>query len=149
MLPTDWQDPLTTGLSLCDSVQKEKNSQASPSTVKLGSLSLMRRTNSFFVSRLHIAYDWHDIQYSWSTNSDPWSCFNLFRLEQLDCSPHYSLQTFPGMTARNGGFRWHPSLALFSPFPSTANVLGAQAENSNHHPSVFESFESLGAFPNY
>lgn len=27
-------------------------------------------------------------QYPRSTNSGPWSGFNLFRLEQLDCSPH-------------------------------------------------------------
>lgn len=119
------------------STSKEKNPQSSPSILKLGSLSPMQRTNCFFSLDCILLITGMTFQYPRSTNSDPWSCFNLFRLQQLDCSPHYTLQTLSGMTARNGGLRWHPSLALSSPFLSTANVPGAQAKKFSNHPSVF------------
>lgn len=127
------------------STSKEKNSQTSPFILSWAAFHKCRGLVASMSADCILLTIGMTFQYSRSTNSDPWSFFNLFRLQQLDGSPPYTPQTFPRVTAWIRGFSWHPS-SLFSPFPSTANVLGAQTENSNNHSSVCLSTSSPWAY---
>lgn len=66
-----------------------------------------------------------------STESEPWSCWNLSRPEHLDWLLHDTLQPFFGMTAREIEGLEGP---FISAIPSQVDILGAQDRTSSYPP---------------
>ena len=138
--------PLACGSLWLSSTSKEKNSQTSPFILSWAAFHKCRRLVSSMSADcilLLIGMTFQEVQIVIPEASLTFSDYSNLMV-RLITLPRPS----PGWQPESEGSAGIPH-HFFSPFPSTANVLGAQTENSNNHSSVFESFKSLGTFPNY